>query len=184
MCKEIDKLNDYILRALNEVYDRDLHLINNKPLNISGKDKENHVGERSIVFRFAHYFQNYLERDYSFENFNLDCEYNRNGESTKELPSFPRGTYPDVILHKRGKNTDNILVMEFKTYWNNNQETDIRKIKEFTDENGKYRFHYGVTILIERNIKDVQIRGYKNSKICYLYYGNGIFSDPNLLEIK
>ena len=42
--------------------------------------------------------------------------------STKKLPSFPNGTFPDEILYKRGSNDNNILVMEFKTYWNKDQQ--------------------------------------------------------------
>lgn len=155
--ENIDKLKIMINSALDELYNKDLHLIINKPLTDIGKDDEHHVGERAIVFRFAHYLQNYIEKDGTFNEFNLDCEYNRNGVSTKKLPSFPNGTFPDVILHKRGSNDNNILVMEFKTYWNKDQHNDCNKIREFTQSPGEYEFLYGVAILIEKSRDKVKI---------------------------
>ena len=80
----------------------------------------------------------------------LDCEYNRNGCLNKALPSFTRGVIPDVIIHKRGSNDKNVLVMEFKTYWNDKQENDEDKIIELTDQQGVYKYAYGMTVLIGR----------------------------------
>ena len=123
-------------------------------------DKKHHVGERAIVFRFAHYLQNFIDKEETFKSYNLDCEYNRNGLKNKSLPSFPNGTYPDVILHKRGSNDKNLLVMEFKTYWNKNQSDDRIKIQEFTDQKGNYKFLYGITVLITKKICDCKIVGF------------------------
>ena len=72
--------------------------------------------------------------------------------------------YPDVILHKRGSNDDNILIIEFKTYWNDNQYNDYAKIKEFTDLSGRYAFHNGMAILIAMRRKDVTYRGFIGGK--------------------
>ena len=64
------------------------------------------------------------------------------------MPSFPRGVIPDVIIHKRGSNDKNVLVMEFKTYWNDNQKNDEGKIRKLTDQQGDYKYAYGMTVLI------------------------------------
>ena len=158
------KLEDYIELAFKQLYENDKHLICNIPANYSEHDKKHHVGERSIVFRFAYYLQNLICEDGILKDFDLDCEYNRNGSETKKLPSFPRGTYPDLIIHKRGRNDANLLVMEFKTYWNSNQIIDIQKIREFTDPDGQYRFKYGVAVLIG---KDKEIKQWFDEK-CYV----------------
>lgn len=162
MTDEIKKLNVLISKALDMLYLKDEHLIVNRPLTNFGQDEIHHVGERAIVFRFAHYLQNLVEQDDIFSKYDLDCEYNRNGVSNKKLPSFPNGTYPDVILHKRGSNDYNLLVMEFKTYWNKNQVDDCRKICEFTSLSGKYAFHYGMTVLIAKSRGKVVCEGYIN----------------------
>ena len=37
----------------------------------------------------------------------------------KVLPSFENGALPNVILYQIKNNTHNLMVMEFKGYWNN-----------------------------------------------------------------
>ena len=151
---EKEKLASYVKSAFKMLYKNDSHLIYNGANDSEEKpDKKHHVGERSIVFRYAHYLQNLISEDEMFKEYNLDCEYNRNGTACKGLPSFPRGTYPDLIIHKRGSNEDNLLVMEFKTYWNDDREDDIKKIREFMDSTGKYKYKYGISVLIERDMQ-------------------------------
>ena len=145
--------------AFIELYDKDKDLINNIPANIeielkdkSGNEGKYYVGERSIVFRFAHYLQNYLYNT-DYQKYHLDCEYNRNGIETKKLPDLKYGTIPDLIIHQRGSNDNNLLVMEFKTYWNVEQENDIKKISAFLENNeiNSYNYKYGIAALIKRN---------------------------------
>ncbi len=143
--------------ALGELYKRDYYLIQFEPENNEIHGSNHHVGERSIVFRFAYYFQKLISGDRWFEGLNLDCEYNRNHTHIKDLPGFPSGTFPDVIIHKRGSNKDNILVMEFKTYWNDDQKKDREKIQEFTSQSGEYKFQYGMTVLIKKEKAIVKV---------------------------
>lgn len=156
----IEQLTECVNQALDMVYDNDYHLISNRAINRVGIDEHHHVGERSIVFRFAHYLQNIIDDAGGFADYDLDCEYNRNGAVTKSLPSFPNGTYPDVILHQRGSNDGNMLVIEFKTYWNRSQKVDARKIKEFTSKSGKYGFVMGMTILLGKVREKATVKRY------------------------
>ena len=165
MEEKLKVLDDLVDQALDILYENDMHLIMNRAVNSRGKDERHHVGERSIVFRFAHYLQNLIDANGSFQEYNLDCEYNRNGAECKALPSFPNGTYPDVIIHKRGSNDHNLLVIEFKTYWNKGKsviEKDLSKLKEFTDIQGKYKFCKGYFILIEKHREETTIRDCQN----------------------
>ena len=148
--------------AMDLLYSQDMHLINNWPFDNQETDDHHHVGERAIVFRFAHYLQNILDQDKQFNGYNLDCEYNRNGIECKALPAFPNGVYPDVILHRRGRNDKNLLVIEFKTYWNRDQHNDIKKLKGFTDPKGNYKYILGLAVLIERNRENVCITPVSN----------------------
>lgn len=156
MENKLKVLDNLINQALDMLYERDMHLIMNRAVNSQGRDDKHHVGERSIVFRFAHYLQNLIDDNGGFKEYNLDCEYNRNGAECKALPSFPNGTYPDVIIHKRGSNENNLLVLEFKTYWNRNTKDDKRKLHEFTDPNGKYKFQKGISFVIGKTRADVK----------------------------
>lgn len=144
------KLEKYIMEAFEMLYKNDKHLINNMPDSFRRLDNKHHVGERSIVFRYAFYLQKLINEDEQLKRYHLDCEYNRNGIETKALPRFPNGTYPDLIIHKRGSNEYNLLVMEFKTYWNSDQKGDIEKIREFMDVHGSYKYKYGIAVLIGR----------------------------------
>lgn len=156
MEEELKVLDSLVNQALDMLYEKDMHLIMNRAVNSRGKDERHHVGERSIVFRFAHYLQNLIDGNGNFQEYNLDCEYNRNGAECKALPSFPYGTYPDVIIHQRGSNEHNLLVIEFKTYWNRDIKIDKKKLFEFTDPSGRYKFKKGISFLLGNTREKVQ----------------------------
>lgn len=132
---------DYLIRtALSLLYKNDKYLI------------DIHANERCIVFRFGYYFQNLLSMHCEYKEYNLDLEYNRDGEDPKKTPNHEKGIYPDVILHKRGNNKDNLLVMEFKGYWNNQgQEEDKSKINDLMNPNGEYKYKNGYTVLLKED---------------------------------
>ena len=151
-----EQVEALINSALDQLYKNDSYLVNNEPF-LREKNGNHHVGERSIVFRLAHYMQNIMDSTPAFENYVLDCEYNRNGIHAKVLPSFPRGVYPDVIIHNRGNNDNNLLIMEVKTYWNTDNSQDKKKIREFLDASGKYHFSFGMSLIIKQRRKDIQV---------------------------
>lgn len=105
-----------------------------------------------------------IKLDASLCEFDLDCEYNRYMSDVKALPGFINGIYPDVILHKREKTgiENNILAIEFKTYWNRNQEDDCRKLSELTDQEVKYDYFLGMAIRINR--RDWSIQKFQNGR--------------------
>jgi hypothetical protein len=88
---------------------------------------EVNANERSITHKYAEHLQHALG------NWNIDCEYNRDGRTPKELHGMARqkvrkddsdaGTvYPDIIVHKRGKAGPNLLVIEAKKAGNKTTE--------------------------------------------------------------
>ena len=147
---------EYLIQAaLSLLYKNDKHLI------------DIHANERSLVFRFGYYFQNLLSMHSEYKEYDLDLEYNRDGEVPKRTPNHEKGIYPDVILHKRGDNEDNLLVMEFKGYWNNQgQEEDKSKIHDLMYSNGEYKYKKGYTILLKED--DFLVRPVYNSDISLL----------------
>lgn len=134
-------------QALQKLYEKDSYLIVNCP---RGSLYDCHVSERGIVFRFGIYLQELIAST-PFSEFNLDVEYNRNMYEKKLLPSFANGTFPDLIIHKRGSNDHNILILEFKTWWNHDTTDDERKIAQFIDVNGSYRYEIGASIVLNKN---------------------------------
>lgn len=145
-------LNDYdfkplIEKVLDKLYKKEPELFD---LDDSKKIKK-HVGERAIVFRFGLYFQKEIEKHEWFKEYKLDCEYNRNGINPKKVPTIGNRIYPDLVLHKRKNNAGNLVVMEFKGWWNRSQEYDEKKIEKMIDKNGKFRYSAGYTILLEKD---------------------------------
>jgi len=104
--------------------------------------------EHSISHKLAVYLQD------EFQEYDVDCEYNRLKEETKkidtekQLKEFfeeirkinpvdinPTFVYPDIIVHKRCKE-NNILVIEIKkTTSNYNKDNDdFLKLKKYEDQ--------------------------------------------------
>jgi hypothetical protein len=76
---------------------------------------ENNVAERAIAAKLAQYLVPY------FPGHQVDVEYNRHGlESNKvDLPEYCRGggkklILPDVVVHQRGHDDENLLVVQIK----------------------------------------------------------------------
>lgn len=148
MSFSIEMLRTAIEKALSDLYTRDRYLIINR-----GNDctqVSNHVSERGIVFRFGIYFESYIKELSEFRDYNIDVEYNRNNYDMKRLPSFPNGTYPDLIMHRRGSNKHNLLIIEFKTWWGTDIISDINKVREFMDPVGEYKYKQGLSVVLDK----------------------------------
>lgn len=123
--------------ALDQLYDRDLILFQRK------------VHERAIAFRFALYFSE-LIKGTEFDGLDLDFEYNKREDDYKTTPSRPNGSYPDLILHRRGIQDQNVLIIEFKCAWNSSSRSgDIEKLQEYTLQNLENGYYYGLGIFLE-----------------------------------
>jgi len=128
------ELVEIIEKALEKVYSNQIYLINNN------------VHERSIVFWFGLYFHKLLQNT-KYAAHNLDFDYNRNFSGPKRTEKFTKGTYPDIILHERGSNDHNLLIIEFKTHWNSDNSEDLKKLKDFTSPDCEYKYKYGLSII-------------------------------------
>jgi hypothetical protein len=129
-------------RALNIFLENDLHLL------------QFDVNERAITHKLAEYLQPL------FDNRKVDCEYNRNGHHPKEVnlpdrnnPNHERTSsiYPDIIVHERGTNDYNTLIIEAK------KTRDIRSSEEARDRckliayAAELRYTVGIFIVFDTN---------------------------------
>jgi len=124
------RVRDVVNRALDDLCERDRHLL----------DPDVNIKERSITHRLGMYLQRYFG-----DRWDIDCEYNRNldGNNIKRLPPPPstpdqaadwtdtkgRTIYPDIIVHQRGVNTHNLLVVEVKKQNSGDSQWDFEKVK-------------------------------------------------------
>jgi hypothetical protein len=113
------------------------------------------ANERSITHKLAEALQEVL-RD---PNVHVDCEYNRHEKSIKTIHACYRNmqvkpydldartVYPDIVVHERGNDTANVLVIEVKKQTNSPRHSDFdrEKLKAFTSD----QFHYQVGLYVE-----------------------------------
>lgn len=160
-----DILNKLLNDAISDLYKLDSYLIIHS--DISGNGAENiHSSERSIVTKYETYLQNRIKNSI-FENYNIDCEYNRNIDLEKKYHSNNGdilGCYPDIIIHKRGTNDDNLIVIEVKTWWNTNTKHDEDKLRHFTNQTSDYRYEYGLSITFGKDEDSVIMKWFQDGK--------------------
>jgi hypothetical protein len=116
------------------------------------------VNERSITHRLAMFLQDEFAPEWM-----VDCEFNRYGfDSKKVLDFYPHGTttddteartvFPDIIVHKRGPEGPNLLVIEAKKSTNNDGGLDVEKLKRYKSS---LHLHYEHAVfLVFRTGKD------------------------------
>lgn len=128
----------------------------------------NNLNERTIAHKLAEYLQQI------FPEYHVDCEYNRDVEQNSGLKkvnilkeryeaiknevvdgvSIDVSVFPDIIIHRRGTNEFNLLVIELKKSKNTNKEArefDIEKLHSFTDqsERNTLKYNFGVFLILE-----------------------------------
>lgn len=111
--------------------------------------------ERSCAFRIGHYLCNKLIQDEArkkrFGKYHVDMEYNKKGDQPKIIKD--RRRRPDLIVHRRSVDDDNLLVVEFKHSLKRTTSRykaqifkDKDKLKGFTCESGEYKYKLGVLV--------------------------------------
>lgn len=106
------------------------------------------ANERSITHKLAEYLQ------VEFPEYNVDCEYNRNGLDVKRLESLAKdiasdntdavSVFPDIIIHHRGTK-DNFIVIEAKK--STNKSNDNKKLLAYKRDL-KYQNAYAVKFFV------------------------------------
>ena len=138
---ERNEIINKIQTAYMQLLARDRHLLNAD------------ANERSITHKLAEYLQ--LE----FKEWDVDCEYNRDGIDTKRLHSLERSinsndtVFPDIIVHHRGEN-ENLIVIEAKKSNYSGKNEDDKKLKAFKKDLG-YKYAFKVTFPLGEKMMNV-----------------------------
>ena len=176
MTREILKAN--IEKALLELHHHDNHLL------------KNDGSERSI----AHCLANHLQKIYA--DYHADCEYNVNVDAANrrkeiilpadEILRFRRSetnrnsievddeiyysvsVYPDIIVHKRGRNNQNLIIFELKKSSSTvSYDYDKLKLCKYTGVfERSLRYRFGVFI-------DIATKTTDNYKFKFKIFENG-----------
>lgn len=150
---------------------------------------KNDLSEQSISHRIAFHL------DSLFQNFNVDCEYNgdidkinnRKGISIlkKELQKIgllrdkeandlereftERAVFPDIIIHTRGSNENNLCILEIKKSTSNVKfKYDFIKLRSYTSNyygnNLKYQLGIFIEAVINKQEPSFKLKFYKDGK--------------------
>lgn len=179
---EISELKDKLMQCLDLIWENDSYLIGND------------LNERTFCHRLALY----LEQE--MKGFNVDCEYNRNKNGSKRIYELSQNlnwkmlndnvlmtikdaekmeskirsyvTYPDIIVHERGSNKRNLLVIEVKKVPDvsacaNVDRNDEQKLCAYTSKADTNDYHYllGVWLAYQP--------GKHNKRFFLSYFQNG-----------
>jgi len=117
-----------------------------------GRLLEIDANERSITHWLANAIQS------QFEDWTVDCEYNRKGRLPKNLEysdervsihdTDGRSVYPDIIAHVR-EQPDNLLIAEIKKATSaEGPRKDLEKLVDFGLESD-YQYRFGVFIVLD-----------------------------------
>jgi hypothetical protein len=142
--QEVD-IRKVLEEALEQLKDQDSYLFN--------------VGanERSLTHKLAEYLQARLP-----VGWNVDCEYNRNQEDIKVIRKLVRvkkpesydieakTVFPDIIVHKRGSNEHNLLVLEVKKSSSEDSKglSDKEKLKALCEPPFKYKYAVFIRLIV------------------------------------
>ena len=127
------EIKEKVNNAIDSLVERDIFLL------------KNNVNERSISHRLAVYLE------YQFEEWDVDCEYNRDHDRIKSVilhkidsissdikPNdiYAKTVFPDIIIHKRNRE-ENLLVIEMKKSTNTqSKDFDLEKLKAYRKDLG------------------------------------------------
>lgn len=128
---------------------------------IGSNDEPRRGNEQSIAFRIGIHLHELLKTTRYCE-LDLDCEYNRYKDDPKMRPNGSR-MRPDLLIHRRGDDENNILAVEFAGWWKLPEEVQIDRDKliELTDPMNAYQYRLGVLVKLEKE------------KPAYEYYRRG-----------
>lgn len=129
----IERLKSEVSEAVRRLLEKDSLLI------------EKQLHEMTLSFRLGFYLAEVFEPE-----FDVDCEYNRELDNPKRRDNLmdSNSHRPDVIVHKRGDNSSNLIVIEIKKTFNRKDALDEKKhIEEWMAAERFYRL--GVRVAFE-----------------------------------
>lgn len=108
--------------------------------------------ENACVVRVIYYMQDMLNNDprfYMWRHYNLDFEYNKSSLGLKSINNRSKYIKPDLILHIRGTDEHNLMVIEFKK-GRKTSDKDIEKLRALTGDDCRYKYILGCAVVLNK----------------------------------
>jgi hypothetical protein len=149
MTIKLNVIKRRIKHCIEKIYENDSDLF----------DRNNY--EVTISSKLAQYL--FIE----FKKYDVDCEYNKHINQEKRVKELNHNIRPDIIIHRRGTDEDNLVYIEIKTDHNRESRTyDYDKVKVMTKQEGKYRYNLGLFIDFNRDKEKLKIIFFEDGKEC------------------
>ena len=146
---KLDVIKRRIKHCIEKIYEDDSDLF----------DRNNY--EVTISSKLAQYLFK------EFKEYDVDCEYNKHINQEKRVKELNQNIRPDILIHRRGTDEDNLVYIEIKTDHNREARTnDYDKIKTMTKQKEEYRYSLGLFIDFNRNKEKLNINFFKDGKEC------------------
>lgn len=118
----VEQINDRVKAAIEKLAKQDLYLL------------EKNASERCVTHRLAVYLES------EFTGRSVDCEYNLGAKGIKTLMVLrtrkkdlvtPKrvSVYPDIVIHRRGQDGPNDLIIEIKKHNASSRESEFDRVK-------------------------------------------------------
>ncbi|MEW8348578.1 MAG: hypothetical protein AB2687_09725 [Candidatus Thiodiazotropha taylori] len=139
-----DEIELKVQTAIDKLLDRDALLL------------QNDAAERAITAKLSCYIQE------EFDDWDVDCEYNRNFHRVKRLKEICKSknkengasVFPDIIVHQRMTEHNFIVVEVKKTTNTESSDCDLMKLEAFREELG---YEYGLFIRFKAGVESVGV---------------------------
>ena len=148
---EIEEIYQKIKRAFKEFVKRDYYLL------------QNNTSEQSMAHRLAIYIE------VEFPDYDVDCEFNRNGlderpkllQVMKDQSGKTGRIYPDIIVHKRGKEIGMVAIETRKPGQKSKRDLvfDRLKLKGYLDELS-YKHAFYITFPVHKKLDEISAENY------------------------
>lgn len=157
---KFEDIKKLVNASLEKFYKNDRDLI-------EMSNEEDMISEQCMVFHIGSYMKNKMNTLTKFQWADLDCEYNRNMNDPKMMRS-DRKIIPDLVIHRRRSNRNNLLVIEFKkknaeTY---DKENDRNKLMYLTDQKEDFKYNFGLFVeLGSHEVYEVYMEVYQEGNL-------------------
>jgi len=147
--KNLNKIIISIKNSLSEIFKNDRILI------------DNDANERTISSSLICYLKERIK------DYDIDSEYNRHGSELKTIESNTgqKIIIPDIVIHKRNNDRNNLVAIEIKKSTNPKRKNDEKKLEALTKKDS-YSYKFGILIILDMNSPDSDsyLEIFKNGK--------------------
>lgn len=132
-------LFEYVFKSLDELYTYEKDLL------------QEQSQERALTAHLVNYLKSY------FTSYNVDCDYKNHLGNTKLItPKALASERPDIIIHERGSDNENLFAFEIK-HKTSFRERDYEKLKFLTLQNGNYKYKIGFALKLNEIDNQIEI---------------------------